>query len=255
MNDATTQKRPLGSRWCSTGYILAILGVVLAAAGVLAAQVGLLGGVNSFLVFGIGLLALLIAGVTLLIGLLLSKGSGGAVPAGRAWGALIVAGVAFAAIASQRPGYESGPAIHDLTTDLDNPPAFDAIAPLRADAQNPVEYAGPETAKLQRGAFPDLTTVTLGVSPEAALAAADEVARELGWEVVAVNATAGTVEATDVTRWFRFKDDVVIRIAATDGGSVVDVRSKSRVGRGDMGTNAHRIRTFLTRLQDVIAAG
>ena len=94
MNEATKQKRPLGSRWCSTGYIAAIIGVVLAAAGVLGAQVGLLGGVSSFLVFGIGLLALLIAGFALLIGLLLSKGTGGAVPTGRAWGALVVAGVA-----------------------------------------------------------------------------------------------------------------------------------------------------------------
>lgn len=255
MNDVTNQKRPLGSRWCSTGYIMAIVGVVLAAAGVLGAQIGLLGGVSSFLVFGIGLLSLLIAGFTLLIGLLLSKGTGGAVPAARAWGALIVAGIAFAAITSQRPSYESGPAIHDLTTDLDNPPAFDAIAPLRADAQNPVEYAGPETAKLQREAFPNLTTVTISAPADAVLAAAEQVSREMGWEVVAVNPTTGTVEATDVTRWFRFKDDVVIRVSETDGGSAVDVRSKSRVGQGDMGTNAHRIRTFLDRLQEVVASG
>jgi len=49
----------------------------------------------------------------------------------------------------------------------------------------------------------------------------------------------------DTTFWFSFKDDVLIRLRPADGGSRVDVRSLSRVGGGDVGTNPKRIRAYL----------
>jgi uncharacterized protein (DUF1499 family) len=75
--------------------------------------------------------------------------------------------------------------------------------------------------------------------------------RDLGWEVVASDRSSGRIEAVDTTFWFGFKDDVVIRIAEVppNGGARVDVRSKSRVGVGDLGTNANRVRELLGRLQ------
>jgi uncharacterized protein (DUF1499 family) len=76
-----------------------------------------------------------------------------------------------------------------------------------------------------------------------------QVAQDMGWEILTADRTAGRVEATDTTRWFGFKDDVTVRIAADGPGSRVDVRSKSRVGKGDLGTNAHRIRSYQKRLQ------
>lgn len=75
------------------------------------------------------------------------------------------------------------------------------------------------------------------------------VVQELGWELVDSDIVSGRIEATDTTRWFGFKDDVVIRISQEATGSVIDVRSKSRVGRSDVGVNAKRIETFLDRLQ------
>lgn len=72
----------------------------------------------------------------------------------------------------------------------------------------------------------------------------------MGWDLVAADATAGRIEATDTTFWFGFKDDVVIRVRPADGGSRVDVRSLSRVGVGDVGTNAKRIRAYLDVLTD-----
>jgi uncharacterized protein (DUF1499 family) len=71
-----------------------------------------------------------------------------------------------------------------------------------------------------------------------------ELARQMGWEIVAADAATGRIEATDTTRWFGFKDDVVIRIENSADGSRMDIRSKSRVGRSDVGANAARIREF-----------
>jgi uncharacterized protein (DUF1499 family) len=71
----------------------------------------------------------------------------------------------------------------------------------------------------------------------------------MGWEVVGRDAAAGTIEAVDTTKWFGFKDDIAVRVAPDAGGSRIDVRSKSRVGRGDAGTNARRIRAYMERLK------
>ena len=58
------------------------------------------------------------------------------------------------------------------------------------------------------------------------------------------------LEATETSELFRFKDDFVVRIRPfQDGGSRIDVRSKSRDGKGDMGVNAKRIQAFFSRLR------
>ena len=141
------------------------------------------------------------------------------------------------------------PPIHDITTDLDNPPPFVALYD-RPGARNPVEYGGPEIARQQREGYPDLGPLMLPVAPAVATRRAAEVADDLGWEIAAVDTVAGRVEATDRTRWFGFYDDVVVRVTPDGAGSRVDVRSLSRVGGSDVGTNARRIRTFLSRLRE-----
>lgn len=141
------------------------------------------------------------------------------------------------------------PPIHDITTSIVNPPAFVAIAPLRASAPNPAEYLGGETSELQRQFYPDIMSRVYIQSPDEVFAAVTEVAREMAWEIVDADRAEGRLEATDTTKWFGFKDDVVVRMVAGNANStIVDVRSKSRVGRSDIGVNANRIRDFLTRL-------
>lgn len=142
------------------------------------------------------------------------------------------------------------PVIHDVTTDLEDPPAFVAILPLRAGAPNSADYGGEAVAAEQRRAYPDIGPVTLAVPVERALERAEQVARDMGWEIVSVDRAAGRLEATDTTLFFGFKDDVVVRVRPSAGGSRVDVRSVSRVGRGDVGTNAARIREFVRRLRE-----
>jgi uncharacterized protein (DUF1499 family) len=142
------------------------------------------------------------------------------------------------------------PPIHDISTDLANPPAFVAIAPLRAAAPNPAVYGGPEIAAQQRRFYPEVQPLELPVAPPVVFPRALAAARDAGWEVVASDAARGRIEATATTFWFGFKDDVVVRIAAVGSGSRIDVRSVSRVGRSDVGTNARRIDAYLRGLEN-----
>lgn len=142
----------------------------------------------------------------------------------------------------------SVPPIHDISTDTEDPPQFVAVLPLRKDAPNPAEHGGPELAARQRAGYPDLAPKLLPVPPDIAFKHALEVAQDMGWDIVDANPEEKRIEAVDTTFWFGFKDDVVVRITPVEGGSRVDVRSVSRVGRSDVGTNAGRIRKFLERL-------
>jgi uncharacterized protein (DUF1499 family) len=141
------------------------------------------------------------------------------------------------------------PFIHDVTTDTNNPPAFVAVRPLRADAPNPPEYAGEEVARLQREGYPDIKPLHTDQPREKVYEDALQTAREQGWDIVAAVPEDGRIEATDTTTWFGFKDDVVIRVASDGDGSRVDIRSKSRVGGSDVGANAERIRGYLAALE------
>jgi uncharacterized protein (DUF1499 family) len=170
---------------------------------------------------------------------------------GLAAAALVVAVGVFAMPFGFRRKAMSVPPIHDITTDTSDPPAFVAVIAARqaAHARNPPEYAGPEVAAQQKSAYPDLVPITLPVPKEQAFEKARAAAQSLGWEIVAADAGEGRLEATDTTRWFGFKDDVVVRVRPEGGGSRVDVRSKSRVGRSDVGANAARIRAFREALE------
>ena len=141
------------------------------------------------------------------------------------------------------------PAIHDISTDLDDPPRFVAVLPRRQGAPNPAEHAGPALAAQQRAGYPDLGPVRFTAPPDRVLARAVDVARGLGWEIVATAPAEGRLEATDRTRWFGFRDDIVVRVRPDGPATRVDVRSVSRVGRSDLGTNARRIRGFLETLR------
>ncbi len=172
----------------------------------------------------------------------------------RAVGIGILAGIIGALIAyvpwhySQMRGIY--PAIHDITTDWDNPPQFVAILPLRQAAEaNPVTYEGAKISDQQRRAYPDITPLTLDLAPADAFPRALKTAEQLGWTIVASDPDTGRIEASQRSRWFGFTDDVVVRIAPAGSGSRIDVRSVSRVGRGDFGVNAARISRYLAALR------
>ncbi len=141
------------------------------------------------------------------------------------------------------------PPIHDITTDTRDPPVFVAILPLRSAAPDPSAYGGPRVAALQKLAYPDIKPAILSLSPSEAFQDALRTARSLGWHIVAAVPQVGRIEATDTTFWFGFADDIVVRVRPVAAGARVDLRSTSRVGVSDLGTNARRIRAFLKALR------
>lgn len=134
------------------------------------------------------------------------------------------------------------PPINDISTDTENPPEF-------WDMPNPMAYPGAAVAQQQRQGYPDLAPLTLPMAPPAVFDRALRLVQERGWTVVGSDAAEGRIEAVATSRLFGFVDEVTIRIAPEGNGSRVDMRSRSRLGQIDRGTNARRIRGWLADLK------
>jgi hypothetical protein len=165
------------------------------------------------------------------------------------------------------------PAIYDITTDPIDPPRFEAIARLRPRDANPVAYAGLYTAELQHQAYADIEPDVTDSSPQEAYDAAMKVITKRKWRVVDARPPQapttfrpvetrtsqppamreGLIEAIARTPILGFRDDVVVRVRATPDGARIDVRSASRYGRHDLGTNAARVRNLISDIDDVLA--
>jgi len=168
--------------------------------------------------------------------------------------AVALAGVLLGALvggypASQITKARRVPPIHDITTDMANPPNFVALAQARRSAPNGLDYAGAEVADQQKRAYPEVTTLRSTLAPADLFARAAKICTDSGWQVVDQAPNDGRIEATATTSLFGFKDDIVLRVRAAEKGSELDMRSMSRIGRGDVGTNAARIRAFMEKLR------
>ncbi len=145
-------------------------------------------------------------------------------------------------------GGGDNPAIHDITTDTLDPPAFSAAVKLRGNDSNSLAL-DPETIDAQLAAYPDLQTVVLTDSIEVVFEKAMANANQLGWEIYREDLNDGFIEAVDSTAIMGFKDDIVIRLRTNASGTLMDIRSVSRVGVSDLGANAARIRQFIAMYQ------
>ncbi|HEX3502222.1 MAG TPA: DUF1499 domain-containing protein [Xanthobacteraceae bacterium] len=165
------------------------------------------------------------------------------------------------------------PAIYDVTTDPIDPPQFDAIARLRPRDANPVTYAGLYAAEQQHNAYSDIEPDDTNSTPQEAYEAAMKVIIKRKWRVVdsrppqappavptprnvaiqPAPARDGIIEAVALTPILGFRDDVVVRIRPTADGARIDVRSASRYGRNDLGTNAARVRNLIDDIDTVLA--
>ena len=143
------------------------------------------------------------------------------------------------------------PSIHDITTDTDNPPMFNAILAARAaERANSVDHRDSQLAQMQKTAYPDVAPVVTALPVPRAFNEALYVAKSMpGWIIVAFDVDAGRIEASQQTRWFRFTDDIVIRVLGDEAGSRIDMRSTSRQGQSDYGVNATRIRAYVAALR------
>ena len=242
------------------------LGLWILGAGLLTA--GISGPLNRFALASVGA-----ALMTLMIGFVLIVAGTAVTIIGVLFGTLkharipgtvavvgVVIGLALSAyVTSWLYRAEHTPPINDITTDTANPPKFVAVIPLRERAHASVspryireERLGDKTIDVparQAKYYPYIKPLFMSLPPAQALAKARRVARALGWRIDAYVPADGRLEATAHTFFFDFKDDVVVRVRPHGSGSRIDVRSESRVGVGDVGTNAARIRAFLDRMQ------
>ncbi len=243
------------SRLAAWGSRLAILGLVVLIASILILRFDLMA-------FRLPLLGIAVAGLLGIVALIVSLIGLVSVLRGKRTGlatALIGIVVALVAATPFTTSFMKGrsvPPIHDITTDLANPPQFVAIAELRASSPNPLDRKEPaDLAEQQAKAYPSLAPVALDALPGKTFEAARDVVHDMGWELVAATPETGLIEATATTSLLHFKDDVAIRITETDaGGSIVDVRSVSRVGMSDLGANAARIDAFIAALKAKLTA-
>ena len=160
-------------------------------------------------------------------------------------------------------GAASVPAIHDISTDLADPPQFIALT-LRADNLDSIPGAEDSEMKgmsptqrwtlLHQREYGGIRSVRINQPVNAVMAKAARLATDRGWEIAANLPTEGRLEATSTTALFRFKDDVVLRVRPTEdaSGSIVDMRSVSRVGQSDLGVNAKRVQAFLADLSGTV---
>jgi Protein of unknown function (DUF1499) len=192
-----------------------------------------------------------IAGVALcVVGLLFAKFGNTPMPIGRMLVGIIVGGVLAGYVVSQFSKVQSLPYIHDITTDTSNPPTFIALADARKASPNGLDYAGGELIEKQKQAYPEIVTMPSKRSPGELFVIAEAAARAAGWAISGEDPQTGRIEATATSLIYGFKDDIVIRIAPAAGGSVLDMRSASRVGLSDVGVNAKRIRAFVASLKE-----
>lgn len=235
--------------WAQLLLVAAIVAVLLLPAGALGTRFGLWPYQAGFLVIAAGVVTALVVAVVGVVLLMLAWKNG--VPAGR--GALVASVLlslaVLAVVASQVNRARSVPPIHQISTDVDDPPRFVRVPTLRGSDANPLEYDAERLAPLQRRAYPFIEPMLVGLSPEASYRRSLEVLRDMGLEIVQEDFAGGRIEAVATTFWFGFKDDVVVRIRRDGSGSRIDVRSVSRVGRSDLGANAARVGEFLRRFQ------
>jgi len=258
-----TQTTAIGKPRRSWAPVIAVFGAVVAVAAALVLIAGPLGYRAGWwpLSIALGLLPRVVAynaglagAAVSVLGLVFSV-----VGKRRGWAALAVLGILVGGGTAYVPWKLSQmgravPPVNDITTDTANPPPFEAVMPLREAAHaEPVTY-GADFPALQKQAFPDIVAPHLDKSVDQAFAIALDAVRKMGWTIVAADGERGRIEATDRTFWYGFTDDIVVRVSADGTGSRIDIRSKSRIGRGDFGTNARRVRAYLAAVKAVSGA-
>lgn len=233
-------------RW---GFRLALLSAVIAILAVLGLRLGVMPlGVALFAGLGGGMVIALVAIIVSAIGLVLTVRSGKP-GRGVALAAIFLSLAVAAPVVSAVRSGSSVPRIHDISTDLVDPPRFAAVLAQRTPSHNSLDRSAPEDlADLQRAAYPDIVPLLLDRHPGQAFEDAVAAVQDMGWDIVSVAVEEGRIEATDTTALMGFKDDIVIRIREEEGKALVDIRSASRVGESDLGKNAARIRALREKL-------
>ncbi len=230
--------------WMAPSYMV----LTLIAVGTVGAFTGGLTPVLGFSLVFLGILTSVVFGIAL------AAAAAFASATGKSWRPralrsaiipLVIALPAFAVV-----NLSDTPTMNDVSTDLIDRLEFAPEVTAQRSSPEPGEEQRAHFDELQRQAYPDVAPILLAVPPDQAFARAKQAAESLpGWQVTSADAMTGRIEATDTSRVFHFVDDVVIRVRHEDGGSRIDIRSRSRDGLGDMGVNAARIGAFTAAVE------
>ena len=192
-------------------------------------------------------------------------------PKGPWWKAALafaIPALLFIGLLSMKAQAEAVPPIHDVSTDLRDPPTFSAqTMALRSElGANPINDYGTPLGKLEMWAnsddaalkvknhadiiaeeYPELMPIVIGqATNEEAFDAIVAAMGAIGLQDVRRVNGSNSVEGVAETFAFGFKDDVVARVA--DGQ--IDLRSVSRVGVSDLGYNASRVKEMREAIED-----
>jgi uncharacterized protein (DUF1499 family) len=232
------------SRLSTTSLAVALAGPLAAYSSVAAPIVG-------FLALGVALLLALVTLVLGLVALLRAPAGGRGATARTLVPALIV--IVMVVIAGSRGNRY--PRINDITTDAVHPPEFVRAVTLAVNAGRDLSYPGERFAAQQRAGYGDIAPLASSLAPAEVYERARATAATMGdWTITRDDPIARVLEGVATSRVFRFQDDFVIEVRPDGHGSVVHMRSKSRVGRGDQGANAARIRRFFAALAPQLAS-
>lgn len=270
---ASGDKRRAVRRWVNRiTWLFIILAPLVFAVAAIGYKLGLfdLGFAFGTLNQKIGPLVLMLCGLTgmaSLLGAFIVKPRKGLVPA-----ILGIAIMVFAfgkLLSTKKTVYEKLPFIHDVSTDTQDPPVFGKVITgerAKVEGVNTADYVGKTApvfkngertdekklvSALQTKAFPEIRPLVLNETKDVVYGEAIRTAKSMGWKIKEEDVAAGRIDATDTTFWYGFDDDITIRLRdGKGGGTIVDVRSLSRIGGSDMGKNADRVGEFLERLAE-----
>ncbi|MBQ4681258.1 DUF1499 domain-containing protein [Aeromonas dhakensis] len=133
------------------------------------------------------------------------------------------------------------PLVNDVSTDPSNPPQLLWAAELRTAQDLPINPAPLKAFEGKPG------PLFISAPPAEVITEAHALMEQLGWQV---RPSPQGLEAVVTTGWFGFQDDVALRVFAGPSETRIDMRSASRQGRSDLGTNRARIEEFLIRLNE-----
>ena len=229
----------------------ALIMLLVALGSLVLARYGIIGKLPGFRYFMMTLWPFaalaVIAVIGIVIGMVRKRGAGWRNPVALLL-SLVMLGVFYTQVIAPA---RSAPFMHDISTDVDDPPQFRTLA-LRDDYLEMYEGDIEAWRSAHRENYPEMEPVIIEQSPDLVIADARALAEDRGWEIAEYSPEAGRLEATATAGFIRFFDDVVVEVTPiADGSSRVDMRSISRVGGSDLGYNAARIRAFLADLEEV----
>ncbi|HEV2571318.1 DUF1499 domain-containing protein [Methylocella sp. CPCC 101449] len=178
---------------------------------------------------------------------------------------IAVSAVFLSLIVLAYPGYLAVqavrlPVIKDISTDINDPPAFARSArALRGRNGFIPPEVPPEQRLAQRRAYPNVQPINIDLEPEEVYQLVLRAAAALGWQVVdqippGGRAGIGRIDAVDRSIIMGLPDDITVRIRPLAAQTRIDIRSASRAGRHDFGANANRIQRFSQEMQTQLDA-